>query len=73
MSTIKHQLTNATLTIALLIAGSTFGLHAATPTLTFESALPLTAGGVAINLGNHAAPRLVDWNNDSVLDREPGG
>jgi hypothetical protein len=45
-----------------------FRLLAATPTLTFESAQPLTAGGVAINLGNHATPRLVDWNNDGVLD-----
>lgn len=59
---------NAPLTIALLITTSPFGLHAATPTLTFASAQPLMAGGVAINLGNHAAPRLVDWNSDGVLD-----
>ena len=58
----------ALLTITLLIAAWPLGLLAATPTLTFESPQPLTAGGIAINLGNHAAPRLVDWNNDGVLD-----
>ncbi|MEI8342971.1 MAG: VCBS repeat-containing protein, partial [Verrucomicrobiota bacterium] len=54
--------------IALLLATCMLRSLAATPTLTFETAQPLTAGGVAINLGNHAAPRLVDWNNDGVLD-----
>lgn len=57
-----------TLRIALLMAASAIRLLAAAPTLTFESAQPLTAGGAAINLGNHAAPRLVDWNSDGVLD-----
>jgi len=55
-------------TTALLLAVLVSALHGATPTLTFESPQPLTAGGTAIDLGNHAAPRLVDWNNDGVLD-----
>lgn len=50
--------------ILLLVAQ----LHGATPTLTYESPVPLTAGGVAISIGNHAAPRFVDWNNDGVVD-----
>lgn len=55
-------------TITSFIAHLVATLHGATPTLTYESPLPLTAAGAAINLGNHAAPRLVDWNNDGVLD-----
>ncbi|SFJ57284.1 FG-GAP repeat domain-containing protein [Planctomicrobium piriforme] len=38
------------------------------PTVTFAPARPLTSAGVPIVLSKHAAPRLVDWNNDGVLD-----
>lgn len=47
--------------------------EAPTPTLTFDSPVPLMAGGKAIDLGNHAAPRLVDWSNTGVLDLLVGG
>jgi hypothetical protein len=59
--------------VTLLIAAWSFDLLAATPTLTFESPQPLTAGGSAIELGSHAVPRLVDWNSDGVLDLLVGG
>ncbi len=36
--------------------------------ITFEDPVPLTAALVPIDLGNHAAPRLVDWDADGVLD-----
>ena len=42
--------------------------YGATPTMTFESASALTAEGVPINIGNHAVPRLVDWDADGALD-----
>ena len=38
------------------------------PTLFFEQAVQLTAGGAPMELNNHAAPRLVDWDNDGDLD-----
>src|ERR1051326_8098162 len=43
------------------------------PTTTFQDPVAITAGDSAINLGSHAAPRLVDWNNDGVLDLIVGG
>lgn len=39
-----------------------------TGTTLFQPPQPLLAGGAPINLGSHAAPRLVDWNGDGVLD-----
>ena len=42
--------------------------HGSTPTMTYESASTLTAEGVPINIGNHAVPRLVDWDADGILD-----
>lgn len=41
---------------------------AATPAVEFEDPIPLTSNGTNINLGNHSAPRLVDWNSDGRLD-----
>lgn len=55
-----------TITACILVNTSTF--YGATPTLIFDNVVPLTAAGTPINIGNHAAPRLVDWNNDGVLD-----
>ncbi len=56
------------LAIALPIVFLPFAVFALTPTLTFENPQPLTADGVPIDLGSHAAPRLVDWNDDQVVD-----
>jgi hypothetical protein len=70
---LDRTIVNARLRVTLLIAACSFDLLSAIPTLTYESPQPLTAGGSAIELGNHAAPRLVDWNSDGVLDLLVGG
>lgn len=52
----------------MVLVWAAVSARAATPALTFQDPVPLTAGGAPINIGNHAAPRLVDWNNDGALD-----
>ncbi len=42
--------------------------HALQCTTMYEDAVPLEAGGVAIDLGVHAAIRLADWDGDGNLD-----
>ena len=57
------------LRIALLLSVALNSLAAEIATLNFENALPLTlTGGAGISVGNHAVPRLIDWNDDGALD-----
>ena len=41
---------------------------AVTAALEFGDPIPLTTSGTNINLGNHSAPRLADWDSDGRLD-----
>lgn len=48
-------------------------VSAAEPTLFFEEAVRLEAGGVPIEIGSHAVTRLADWDADGDPDLLIGG
>ena len=43
------------------------------PTLTVQAPIALETSEGPINLGSHAVPRLLDWNNDGLFDLLVGG
>lgn len=61
------------LIVMLILALCACPCDGVTPTMTFESAFSLTSEGTPINIGSHAAPRLVDWDDDGALDLLVGG
>jgi hypothetical protein len=42
--------------------------NAASPTMSYEQAVAIQVEGKPINLGNHSATRLADWDQDGDLD-----
>nr|MBP7149803.1 VCBS repeat-containing protein [Acidobacteriota bacterium] len=59
--------------IALLLLLLPSAAVALEPTLWFTDPEQLVAAGVPVNLGNHAATRFVDWDDDGLLDVLVGG
>jgi len=56
-------------TITILLAVSPLPVAlGSTGAIVFDDAVQLQAGGAPLDLGSHAAPHLVDWDDDGDLD-----